>query len=132
MKLSAKEAAAQVGISKQAIIRAIHKGKLSATRNASGEFEIEPVELFRAYQPLAIEASTTVTQVDGSETPSQSEALSVRVEMLERMIRDKDETIADLSTKLDAAIGGMQKVSLLLEDKQRQEKRGWWQRLFGN
>ena len=47
--LSAKEAATAVGMSKAGIIRAIHAGKLSATRNANQQFEIDPAELFRVY-----------------------------------------------------------------------------------
>ena len=51
MSLSAKQAAEQVGLSKQGIIKAIKQGKLSATKDDNGEWQIDPAELFRVYQP---------------------------------------------------------------------------------
>lgn len=130
MGISAKEAAALVGMTKQGIISAIHKGKLSATRNTSGQFEIDPVELFRVYEPV----STTVKsepEVADNLTPDQGD----KVSMLERIIRDKDEVIADLRQRLDAEAEERRKLTHILTDKQRQEPStppvNWWQRLFG-
>ena len=51
MSLSAKQAAEQVGLSKQGIIKAIKQGKLSAAKDDNGEWQIDPAELFRVYQP---------------------------------------------------------------------------------
>ena len=51
MSVSAKQAAEQVGLSKQGVIKAIKQGKLSATKDDNGEWQIDPAELFRVYQP---------------------------------------------------------------------------------
>ena len=117
MGISAKEAAEQVGMTKQGIIRACRSGKISAQKNIHGEWEIEPVELFRVYTPV----STLIPTF----TPDQSESVQEKVVMLERMIADKDETIRNLFD----ALNKQQSITLLLEDKQK--PRPWWQRLLG-
>lgn len=48
--LSLKEAAEQTGKTKPAILKAIHKGRISAHKNENGEWEIDPAELFRVYR----------------------------------------------------------------------------------
>jgi hypothetical protein len=45
-------AAAAVGRNKNAILRAIQTGKISATQDASGEIQIDPADLHRIYPPL--------------------------------------------------------------------------------
>lgn len=45
-------AAAAVGRNKNAILRAIQTGKISATQDATGEIQIDPAELHRIYPPL--------------------------------------------------------------------------------
>jgi hypothetical protein len=119
MSISAKEAAAQVGMTKAGIIRAIHRGKLSATKDVHGEWTIEPVELFRVYTPVV----TVGTNSDNSQQ-TRLLALETQVMYLEQMVADKNETIA----KLFDTLAMQQQVTLQLEDKQR---RGWWNRLLG-
>ena len=45
-------AAAAVGRNKTAILRAIEAGKISATKDENGEWQIDPAELHRIYPPL--------------------------------------------------------------------------------
>ena len=45
-------AAAAVGRHKNAILRAINGGKISATQDGNGEWQIDPGELHRVYPPL--------------------------------------------------------------------------------
>ena len=52
MALTAREAGIRVGKTRQAIIKAIRKGTISAEKDAAGEWRIEPVELFRVYPPV--------------------------------------------------------------------------------
>lgn len=126
MSLTPKEAAELVGMSKQGIIRAIHKGQLSATRNEHGHFEIEPVELFRVYPP-----ATTADNPTHSEEAAHLPDNDNRIEMLERMIRDKDETISDLRQRLDAEADERRKLTLILTDRNAETPRAaWWQRLW--
>jgi FtsZ-binding cell division protein ZapB len=52
MTLSAKQAAEQVGMTKQAIINAIKDGRVSAGKNNKGQWQIDPSELFRVFEPV--------------------------------------------------------------------------------
>jgi excisionase family DNA binding protein len=47
------QAAKATGLSKPTISEAIKKGRISARKNESGSFEIDPSELHRVYPPLA-------------------------------------------------------------------------------
>ncbi len=47
--LSAKQAAKEAGKATSTITTAIKSGKLSATKNENGSFEIDPAELLRAH-----------------------------------------------------------------------------------
>jgi len=52
-KLTLGQAAKEAGISKPSLSVAIKKGRLSALKNESGTYEIDPAELFRVYPPKA-------------------------------------------------------------------------------
>jgi hypothetical protein len=121
MGISAKEAAERVGMTKAGIIRAIQRQKLSATRNLKGEWVIDPVELFRVYEPVSTQLPTVPTNTDNTQQDRVS-VLETQVMMLEQMVADKDETIRKLFDRLEA----QQKITLQIEDKQQQP--AWWQR----
>lgn len=121
MALSTTEAAKLVGRSRQAIIKAIKTGKLSATKNLNGEWEIEPVELYRVYAP-----KTTGTPAPPVEVAAPTdEALRRENELLRERISKQDDTISQLLDRLAT----QQKVTLMLEDKQARPS--WWVRLLG-
>lgn len=108
-KLTMGQAAREAGLSKTTIWRAVKSGKISATRNDDGDFEIDPAELFRVFpqkqspEPV-IMASRSFPL---SESP-QAESLSIETEGLKKLvelhqatIKRQDETISDLRTRLD-------------------------------
>ena len=45
------QAAREVGVGKATISRAIHSGRLSANRNDTGGWSIDPAELYRVWSP---------------------------------------------------------------------------------
>src|SRR4051794_8877316 len=99
MPYNLSEAGAAVGRSKSSILRAIRKGALSAARNdTTGEWAIEPAELFRAYPPVAQRSPETINGTPRHE-PETSE-LRARLEAAELRIADKDATINDLRRRL--------------------------------
>jgi hypothetical protein len=51
MSYSLKQAADATGRSKPTILRAIQTGKISAKKDEHGEWQIEPAELHRVYEP---------------------------------------------------------------------------------
>jgi excisionase family DNA binding protein len=53
MKHTLGTAAKATGVSKSTVYRAVKSGKLSASRNIDGEYEIDPAELHRVYEPVS-------------------------------------------------------------------------------
>lgn len=132
MAFTAAQAAAQVGMTKQGIIRAIHRGKLSATRNEHGNFEIEPVELFRAFPKSSIGVNSS-GKVDDAQPSEAGNTVDEKVTLLERIIRDKDEVIQDLRRRLDDESEERRRLTALLEaltPPQPAAPRSWWARLL--
>src|SRR5688572_24554233 len=88
-------------MSKAAIFKAIRTGKISAEKNPNGEWRIEPVELFRVFEPLHSVHSNGHSAVhDGQHlenngtqpvhTPSV-ETLQVTVTLLEMRLQEMTE-----------------------------------------
>ena len=51
-------AAQATGAAKSTILRAIKAGRISASRDETGQWQIQPVELFRVFPALAIPGAT--------------------------------------------------------------------------
>ncbi len=121
MGISAKEAAALVGMSKTGIIKAIVSGKLSATKDIHGVWDIDPVELFRVYAPVSTTVHSTI-EVDTKSIDTRIESLEEQLSLQRELIESQKETIEDLR----ATVASLR--PLLLTDR---ERRTWWQRLTG-
>ena len=140
MSLSAKEAGESVGLTKQGIIKAIREGKISAKKNERGQWEIEPSELFRVYQPINKVDTNQVDLVDcssqekielvDSSLHNENLTLKHRIELLEQQLSNKDLLLKevsearekteqrekDLSAKLDKAQSTIERQTYLLQD----------------
>ncbi len=128
--LSLLEASQRVGKSKPTVLRAIQAGKISASRDEpTGEWRIEPAELFRVYPPVSEGTSATVQEDDDetsrniskgernalnfgdthtdARTAAELEALKRELEREKeeraRERRQQEETIADLRKRLDSS-----------------------------
>ena len=79
-EMSLRQAAQHVGTSKSTILRAIQRGRLSATRDAEGSYKIDPAELLRVYPPDRLVPRST-----SQSTPQHSTDVEVRMlrELLE-------------------------------------------------
>lgn len=121
MSISVREAAELVGMSKPGILKAIRSGKLSATKDQNGAWQIEPVELFRVYAPV----ETTASQVRTEEAVSQSEYLRTQLADKQKLIDAQEVTIRILQAQIEEL--------RLRETKQLEDKQAktFWQRLFG-
>jgi excisionase family DNA binding protein len=65
MPYTLQEASEATGLNRSTIFRAIRAGKISATRNEQGTWQIEPAELHRIYPPREVpDASTARTHHD--------------------------------------------------------------------
>ena len=92
------EAAAATGVNRSMIYRAWKAGRMSAARN-TGQIEVEPVELFRVFPPVAQQCAGEAThpraQADATaEIALRDSALASEVqllrEMLDAMREDRD------------------------------------------
>lgn len=133
MSISAKEAAALVGLSKAAILKAIKTGKVSAAKDLAGEWRIEPVELFRVYTPVHSPSSTPVSMSPQQSAQESTVSLQRENELLRQMLGDKDEVIDDLRRRLDAATEENTRLAAVLTSQLDKPKgiARWWQRLLG-
>lgn len=78
MVLTLRQAAEEVGMTKPAVLKAIQKGKLSATKDGNGQWQIDPAELFRAYPPLPVPEPIKLTIGTGKES-SENERLTAEL-----------------------------------------------------
>ena len=86
------EAAEQSGKSKSTLIRAIRKGKLSASRNEHGDYRVDPAELARVFTPPVTRHDEPQPVVDASQP--------VVTDLLD-MVKDRDSELAEVRAELD-------------------------------
>jgi hypothetical protein len=124
-------AAKATGKDRATISRAIKKGRISAAKNDSGEWQIDPSELHRVYPPLK-EADSARNREGATESytelRTESRVLEVKFEAALQRIEALEADKAFLQTELT-------KATTLLTDQRRPqaavERRSWWSRLFG-
>jgi len=134
--LTLTEAAKEIGLSRTAIFNAIKKGRISATKNAQGQFLIDPAELFRVYKPV----NNINANIERHKTAELTE-VNVRIEMMNQLLEMKDQLIKqveserdDLRRRLDEE---SRKLTALLthqpekKPEQEQPTSKLWQKLFG-
>lgn len=122
------EAAKATGKSKATISKAIKSGRISAHKDETGTFHIDPSELHRVYPPT-VSSEHKETQTN---TPEKYDSdgvireLQARLEAAHERLSDKDGVISDLREDRDK---WRQQATALLAD-QRPAK-GLIARLFG-
>ena len=135
--LGLREAAQQVGLHRSSIFRAIRAGRLSATRTESGDFLIDPAELFRVYSPKPAPESETVRvqqgaqvgaeqSTQGDETERTSSAVRVarlegQVAALEAELRGVRELADTLRRECDRWAAQAERLALAPP-----QRRSWW------
>lgn len=147
-KLSANRAAKEAGIAKKTLLEAISSGRLTATKNDKGHWEIEPAELFRAYPKTGFsepQKPQPTPQENGQKT-SETSALEIEVKMLreqiERMDEERNRERGQLTDQIEAlreqaerqSADHRQALAALADHRERaaeQPKRGLWARLLG-
>jgi uncharacterized protein YhaN len=130
MALTAREAGERVGKTRQAIIKAIRKGTLSAEKDASGEWRIEPAELFRVYPAVpAVDDNEPATRLS-SDTGSLRRELEIRDEKitsLEQRLTAVEADKADLREDRNRWRAQAEQATRLLTDQRPvARRRKWW------
>lgn len=90
------QAAKATGKAKGTIKNAINKGRISATQNESGEYQIEASELHRVYSP--VQNTEQLNDVTPSDLPP---AKAAEIKLLEAELKHKDEKIRMLEEDRD-------------------------------
>ena len=101
MSLSPAEAAKHVGLTKQSVIKAIRSGRLSAIKDVSGGWLIEPVELFRVWPAVNQDRGKATFQVNAGSPPENSEVvtlLKAQIDFLRSQLDDVRSDREDLRT----------------------------------
>lgn len=126
-------AAKATGKSKATISKAIKTGRISAIKDESGAFRIEPSELHRVYPPTpTFEEIDTQTDTGehreqvNTEDRSLIRELQARLEAANERLSDKEAVISDLKEDRDR---WRQQATALLADQR--PKVGFWARLTG-
>jgi chromosome segregation ATPase len=123
MKYTLLKAAVATGKNKATIQRAIKNGKISAVKNSSGAYEIDPSELHRVYPATAQRVAQQNTSNDTQRPDKHAETIQFKLDLLEaERDRERDQlqsTIDDLRARLDRS---EERVSALLPAP---TKRSW-------
>ena len=138
MPLTLAQAAAETGLHRSSILRAIKRGAVSGSRDAGGQWSIEPAELFRVF-PTVVRTvpPDDATRQDAQGTAALAEAqlrtagMAVEIGMLREQLTDarceRDRWCAEASAWRDQA----QAVNRQIADQREPERRPWWRRLAG-
>ena len=97
-------AAKAAGLNKSTVLRAIKSGKISATKNEHGEWQIDPAELHRVYPPVA-DAPRRTSAEQRHATPGQADAtalLEAQIASLKDVAALMREQLQDIRNDRDA------------------------------
>jgi len=121
MKYTLGEAAKATGKSKTTIQRAVSKGFISASKEKSGRYSIDPSELHRVFPMIPSETVSKPSQVDTSR-PLDETPLQMKVQALEAMLEREREALTEMRSDRDA---WKQQATALLGAPER-KRRSWW------
>jgi hypothetical protein len=140
MGYSLAEAARASGKSKMTIQRAIKGGKISASRNEDGSYDIDPAELHRMFPVVSGDGPDT-GNMGHDDTPSQINLLQLDIKVRDEKIaflqaeRERERKILqdgldDLRHRLDQSEEERRKtqaqLTALLTDQRPDRRRKWW------
>jgi hypothetical protein len=125
MSYSLSNAAAACGVYKSTVLRSIKSGRLTATKDALGQWRIEPAELHRVYPPALSNGADSNGTRHGA-TAALVEAQH-RAELAEQRLADLKAVFEDM--RQDRDHWRVHAGRLALADARTQQP--WWRRLTG-
>ncbi len=117
------EAARAVGKTKPAIANAIKSGRLSASRDDNGQYQIDPAELFRVYPSKGKELGET--------KPLEPFTLQRENELLREQLDREREINRRLFDRLDEEAAERRKLTALLTHQPEPARPSLWRWLLG-
>jgi hypothetical protein len=131
--LTLAEAAQETGLTKPAIFKSIKNGKISASKDARGQWMIDPAELFRVYAP-ASKKETAEPHTAHLSLLLKLKELEAKLDVTDQRLRDKDREIDDLKVQRDHWRTQAEHITRLLTDgraHEQKKKSGLWAWLLG-
>ncbi len=119
------EAAKATGKSKATISKAIKSGRVSAVKDETGTFQIDPAELHRVYpMTVSTKQEETHSELQGNTVnDGLVRELQARLEAAHERLADKETVISDLREDRDK---WRQQATGLLADQAMRPRRKWW------
>jgi len=119
-----KQAANEVGVSKSTISRAIKNGRVSATKDDTGVYHIEPAELFRVYPRTAATRFNNAPMTRDA-PPAEAAALNAEIAGLKAQLDLMRETLDDAKEERTAWQKQAESSQRLLADASP-KRRSWF------
>lgn len=118
------EAAKATGKSKATLSKAIKIGRISARKDETGTFQIDPSELHRVYPPTVSSEhiGNPVNALIKSDNDGTIRELQARLEAAHERLSDKEVVISDLKEDRDR---WRQQATALLTSQQKSPRK-WW------
>lgn len=123
MKLTLGQAAKEVGISKPSLSAAIKNGRLSAAKNESGSYEIDPAELFRVYPPKPKANPLDELEALSHSNPNKLTVSEPGLPLLNLLLAERDKLIAEKDRAIQRLEQEKSEIRQDLEDQKEQAKR---------
>ena len=131
MTITLSEAVKSCHKARSTILKAIKEGRLSASKDAQGRYEIDPSELHRVFPLTTLDQSEkpTLTPTHDHENRIEIERLRAELKVANTLSENMAETVADLRERLDREGEERRQLTAMLTDQRRgkRAKRG----LFG-
>jgi hypothetical protein len=109
MVITLGEASRQTGKSKAAITKAIRAGRLSAAKGETGDWQIDPAELFRVYPPAS--------EPENRQTPAVDHSGAVELGVLRERCSHLENQISDLRRDRDDARSERDRLLKVIEEQ---------------
>jgi hypothetical protein len=126
MMLTLGKAALETGKTKTTIAHAIKRGRLSASIDDKGQYQIDPAELFRVYPPIPSNLDT--------DTVDSTATIHRELELVREQLEREREINRRLFDQLDNANDERRRLMLILEHlqepKQISDASALWKKVF--
>ena len=139
--LSAAQAAKLAGVNKTTIVRAISAGRLSASKNDKGGYDIDPAELCRVFPPASEATGSAPDAMHQHATGSATDEtmdLKIAVARLQAerdaqqaLIDELRDRMAEASRQRDKWQEQAQTLALTDQSRRQAASAGWFARTFG-
>jgi hypothetical protein len=117
-----KQAVEQSKKAKSTVLDAIKNGKLSATKDENGRYQIDPSELFRVYPPTSNRPDEKTT-FDQKNDQADRAIFELKIENLRQQLDREKDLNKDLSKRFESLENRLDSLMLLLtHQKEMKEK----------